>query len=59
MGAQEQRAKSAKMASDMVKKGIWHGRRMTSPTHCNYPKPNEIGSAAYRRRMAKRVPHTS
>lgn len=31
MGAAEQRAKSSKMASDLVKKGIFHGKRMTSP----------------------------
>lgn len=53
MGASEQRQKSSKMASDMVKKGIWHGRRMTSPTHNNYPV-NEPGSAAYRRLMKSR-----
>lgn len=49
MGAAEQRAKSSKMASDLLKKGIWHGRRMTKPCHANYPNNNEIGSAAYRR----------
>lgn len=31
MSAADQRAKSAKMAADLVKRGIWHGRRMTSP----------------------------
>lgn len=51
MGASEQRAKSAKMASDMVKKGIWHGRRMTSPRHANYPNPGEVGSTKYQRLM--------
>lgn len=54
MGASEQRQKSSKMASDMVKKGIYHGRRMTTPRHANYPAFNEVGSAAYRRLMAKR-----
>lgn len=51
MGASEQRTKSAKMAADMVKKGIWHGRRMTSPRHANYPAPNEVGSTKYQRLM--------
>lgn len=49
MGASENRAKSSKMAADLKAKGIFHGRRMTTPLHNNYPKPNEVGSAAYRR----------
>lgn len=53
MGAAENRAKSSKMASDMKAKGIYHGKRTTKPTHANYPKSNEVGSAAYRR-MRKR-----
>lgn len=51
MGASEQRQKSSKMAADMVKKGIWHGRRMTSPRHANYPAMNEVGSTKYQRLM--------
>ena len=31
MGAAEQRNKSQAMAADLLKRGIWHGRRMTSP----------------------------
>jgi hypothetical protein len=49
MSAAEQRTKSAAMAADLVRRGIWHGRRMTKPCHANYPNQNEIGSAAYRR----------
>lgn len=48
MGAAEQRNKSSKMAADMVKKGIFHGKRTTAPHHNNIPV-NEPGSAAYRR----------
>ena len=31
MGVAENRAKNSKMAADLVKRGIWHGRRLTSP----------------------------
>lgn len=31
MSAAEQRAKSAKMASDLLKRGIFHGKRLTKP----------------------------
>lgn len=31
MGAAENRAKNSKMAADLVKRGIYHGRRMTAP----------------------------
>lgn len=31
MGASERRAKDAKMAADLVSRGIFHGKRMTSP----------------------------
>lgn len=31
MGAADQRAKSSKMAADLVKRGIYHGKRLTSP----------------------------
>lgn len=58
MGAAENRAKSAKMASDMKAKGIYHGKRTTSPMHANYPKPGEVGSAAYRR-LTKRKPSSA
>jgi hypothetical protein len=54
MAASDQRTKSAKMAADLVKRGIWHGRRMTTPRHNNYPV-DEAGSAAYRRLMRKQT----
>lgn len=53
MGAAENRAKNSKMAADLKTRGIFHGKRMTKPTHCNYPKPNEVGSAAYRRLLTR------
>ena len=53
MGAAENRAKSSKMAADMKARGIFHGRRMTSPSHNNWPNLGEVGSAAYRRLKAK------
>ena len=31
MGKAEQRAKNAKMAAELIKRGFWHGRRQTSP----------------------------
>ncbi len=55
MSAAEQRAKSSKMAADLVKRGIYHGRRMTSP----YPNSggttmvHKAGSAKYQRRIIK------
>ena len=53
MGAAEQRNKSSKMAADLVKKGIYHGKRTTTPHHNNIPV-NEPGSAAYRRLQRSR-----
>ncbi len=41
--------KNTAMAADLLKKGIWHGKRMTKPMHANYPSTTEVGSAAYRR----------
>ena len=41
-------AKNQKMAADLLKRGIWHGKRTTSPHHNNMPV-NQTGSAAYRR----------
>jgi hypothetical protein len=55
MGAAENRAKNSKMASDLKAKGIFHGKRTTSPMHNNYPKTNEVGSAAYRRARKSRL----
>ncbi|WP_157836719.1 hypothetical protein [Mycolicibacterium phlei] len=38
------------MAADLVKRGIWHGRRF-APWYqgINYPRLDDVGSAAYRR----------
>lgn len=43
------RAKNSKMAADLVKRGIYHGKRLTKGLS-NIPA-NEAGSAAYRRLM--------
>ena len=32
MGASERRAKDSKMAADLVARGIFHGKRQTSPS---------------------------
>lgn len=52
MGAAEQRNKSQAMAADMLKRGIWHGKRLTKGLD-NIPKQGEVGSAAYRRMQNK------
>lgn len=55
MGAAENRAKSAKMAADLVKRGIYHGKRMTKP----YPNSGGTtmtsgpGSSKAQRRVAR------
>jgi hypothetical protein len=54
MAASERRAKSQKSAADLIKRGFPHGKRASRPTHNNYPKIGEVGSAAYRRLMAKK-----
>lgn len=41
------------MAADLVRRGYWHGRRMSKGLS-NIPNINDVGSAAYRRLMAKR-----
>lgn len=53
MGAAENRAKNSKMAADLVRRGIYHGKRLTKGLS-NVPA-NESGSAAYRRLMNKRI----
>lgn len=53
MGRAEQKAKNAAMAAHLVARGIFHGRRMTTPMHANYPKVTEVGSTKYQRRVAK------
>lgn len=50
MGAAENKQKNSKMASDLVARGIYHGRRMTTPSHNNNPSLQDAGSAAHKRR---------
>jgi len=52
MGAGEQRAKDSKMASDLVARGIYHGKRMSKGLD-NIPRLSDVGSAAYRRLLRK------
>lgn len=52
MGAAENRAKNSKMAADLVKRGIYHGKRLTKGL-TNIPDFRDSGSAANRRRLAK------
>ena len=54
MGASENRTKSAKMAADLVRRGIYHGKRTTTPHHNNIPV-DLPGSAAYRRLQRKNL----
>lgn len=56
MGAAERRVKDQAMAADLVKRGIYHGKRLTS-TSCP-PVPNlwQVGSAAYNRSRINRRP---
>lgn len=52
---QDRSAKDKKMAADLAKRGIFHGRRMTRP----YPNSggttmvNEAGSSKYQRRRKR------
>lgn len=55
MSAADQRAKSSKMAADLVKRGIYHGKRLTSP-HKNSGGTTAVnlpGSSKNHRRLAK------
>lgn len=56
MSAADQRAKSSKMAADLVKRGIYHGRRMTSPYKNSGGTTmvmNQPGSSKQQRRNAR------
>lgn len=53
MSKTNQRNASQKMAADLIARGYPHGRRM-SVGLSNIPKMGEVGSAAYRRLMAKK-----
>ena len=55
MAGKERANKDREMAADLLRRGIWHGRRMTStnaPT-MSFNRCGEVGSAAYRRLMLK------
>lgn len=55
MGASERRNKSQANAADLLRRGFWHGRRQSKPTHSNYPNLTDVGSAAYRRLQQSRL----
>jgi hypothetical protein len=52
MSAQDQRARDQAMAANLIKQGYPHGRRFTKGLS-NIPDMKDVGSAAYRRRVAK------
>lgn len=56
MSRTEQAMKSKKMAADMVKRGIYHGRRMTKPfaNSGGLTMSMEAGSSKYQRLMQRR-----
>ena len=52
MGASERRQKDSAMASNLVKKGIYHGKRTTSPapnSGGNTVPKGAVGSSKYQR----------
>ena len=53
--ASRSREKDAKMAADLVRRGIFHGKRMNSTLAPPVPSLSEVGSAAYRRMMRKKI----
>jgi hypothetical protein len=53
MALSSRREKDSKMAADLKKMGIYHGRRMTVTMAPSIPV-NEPGSAAYRRLQNKK-----
>lgn len=55
MGAAENRQKNSKMAADLVRRGIFHGKRTTraNPGSGGIPPLTDVGSAAYRRLLAR------
>lgn len=53
MGASENRNKNSAMSAYLSKSGYPHGVRATSTLAPPVPKSGDVGSAAYRRRMAK------
>lgn len=53
MAAAERRQASQRMVAHLAKRGYPHGRRESTPNHNNIPV-DQVGSAAYRRLMAKK-----
>lgn len=56
MAAAAQRNKDSAMAAYLVKSGYPHGRRMSTTCAPCAPSMKDVGSAAYRRRVAKAMP---
>lgn len=52
--AQGKRDKDKQMAADLKARGIFHGRRLTRTCAPCVPSMGEVGSAAYRRLLAKK-----
>lgn len=52
MALAEQRARNQKMAAYLLKSGYPHGKRHTHTLANPVPMLNDVGSAAYRRRLA-------
>ena len=46
--------KDKEMAAELIRRRIWHGRRLTRGLS-NIPPMNEVGSAAYRRLKSKDI----
>lgn len=51
--AANQRARDQAMAADLLRRGIWHGKRMSKGL-TNIPDIRDVGSAAYRRRIERK-----
>lgn len=54
MGATEQRNRSQKTAADLLRRGIFHGKRQSSPRPNSGGRTmvmNVVGSSRYQRRM--------
>ncbi len=58
MGLAENRAKSAKMAKDLVERGFWHGKRQSKPNANSGGttfRLTDVGSSKYQRLTATRT----
>lgn len=56
MGASEQRLKSQRTAADLVRRGIYHGKRQSKPyaNSGGLTMTSGPGSSKYQRRISKR-----